>query len=691
MNQESNLSSLTALFSPRNVAVVGASRHPGKLGHTLVKNLLDYRFPGPVYPVNLEGGEVLGLKAYARVSDIKEKMDLVLVSVPAQRVMEAVEDCAATGVSALVILSSGFGEAGTLGQEAEAKIHALAKESGMRVLGPNCMGIYNVHANLNGTYFWELPRLAGKLSFLSQSGAYGGILFKEVHERGLGVSKFVSLGNQLDIGFAELLLHLGADDDTEVIALFVEGIKDGQGYLRAAAAVARKKPIIAMKAGRSQAGTRAARSHTGSMAGVAQAYEAAFKQAGILLVSDTDEFFDLCQALSRWHRHLPRDNRVAIATISGGPCVIASDVCEEQGLAVPLLSQEARALIQRYIPAFGADSNPVDMTPQMAEENFQPCLDALFSAPEVSGVIGINVGLDTPKFSQAFIAAQARQGKPLVAFTLSVPQVKAEFKKADIPVFSSPERAVKAYSGLVKYKRFIDRPESLWLEPGTPASTVKSFLSAGKQSLNEYEAKQVLREYDILTCQEIVAEDFDGAREAARSLGFPLVVKALGEKILHKTEQGAIFLGVSDEDGLRKAVETIRARFPEDKILLQEQIPPGLEVLVGARRDPTFGPVIAFGLGGIWTEILKDLAFRIAPLRPGDAVEMVTEIKGYPLLKGFRGGPAVNEDQLLEVLLKVSDLMTGNPEIEELDINPFIARGEQVVAVDALILLKKPQ
>jgi acetyltransferase len=621
---------LEALFDPKSVAVVGASRSPGKLGHILAKNLVEYRFPGPIYPVNPEGGEILGLKAYPRVTEIPDKVELALISVPAARVVEAVADCAQAGVSVAVVLSSGFGEAGETGRESQLKIRELIQAKGLRLLGPNCMGVYNIQAKLNGTYFWELPRLAGNVSFLSQSGAYGGILFAEATKQGLGVSKFVSIGNQLDIGFPDLLEYLGRDDTTDLLALFIEEIKEGQEFLRVVERVVRVKPVVALKAGRSEAGDRAARSHTGSLAGSWEVYKAACRQAGVILAQETDQFFDLCRTLSRWRNSLPKDNRVAVATISGGPCVIASDTCEEVGLKVPRLEEHTKRELRRYLPFFGADGNPVDMTPQMADENYQPCLEVLGRAEEISGIIAINVGLDKPEFAQGVISAQQIEEKPVVALVIAAPAVASELAQADIPVFPTPERAVRAYQGLVPYRDFLDRVEESWPEPGPPSQELARLAGEGVDCLDEYETKRLLKEHGIPVIDEQVVEGMEDALPIASRLGYPVVVKVLAGGLTHKTEAGGVFMNIESDSALEQAIAAIKDKFPTASILLQRQASPGMEIIIGAKRDQAFGPVVAFGLGGIWTEVLKDVALRVAPLKRVDAQEMIREgIRAY--------------------------------------------------------------
>jgi acetyltransferase len=441
------MESLEALFRPRSVAVLGASRHPEKLGHRLLKNLLEYGFDGRVLPVNPSGEAILGLPSGRA---LMEPVDLALISVPDEHVLRAVKDAAAVMVKAAVILSSGFGETGDAGSRVESAIRKIARSAGTRVLGPNCMGVYNGHGNLNGTYFWELPRQLGGVSFASQSGAYGGMFFREMGRRGLGVSKFASLGNQLDIDHADLLAYFAEDAETKVVGLFVEQVTDGQAFLVAAESAARRKPVLVFKAGRTRAGTRAARSHTGSLAGDARVFEAACRRAGILLAQETEEFFDGLEVLARLGQRLPRDGRVAILTISGGPSVIASDACEELGLEVPALSARTQEELRAYLPPFGATGNPVDMTPQMSQGGYEAAFRKVLGSGEVSGGLLINIGLDVPEFAEAAVGAVRQFRRPLVACTLDTPKIDQILTEEGIPIFPTPERAARAYRLLVR-------------------------------------------------------------------------------------------------------------------------------------------------------------------------------------------------------------------------------------------------
>jgi len=684
------MSDLDVLFNPKSIAVVGASKDPDKLGYILFKNVIDYKFEGNVYPVNPKADVILGRKAYPTVASIPDTIDLVLLSIPHHLVLEVVEECSESQVKSIVILSSGFKEAGEEGEKIQDEIRTICQTSGMRALGPNCMGIYNISGNLNGTYFWELPRIQGNISFISQSGAYGGILFNEIRQRRIGISKFISIGNMVDLSHADLLKYLSTDEDTKTVALFIEGIQDGREFMEAASEVSRLKPVVAFKVGRTEAGIRAAKSHTGAMAGSHEVYEAAFKQSGMIHARDTEEFFDVAMALSSWHSTLPKNNNLAILTISGGPCVAASDTCEEMGLSVPKFSDETRNQIRKFIPYFGADSNPVDMTPQMNTENYDTCVDTVFSQDEIAGVIAINVGLDRKKFASAFVKASKRHKKPVVSFTIDTPELSKIFYDNHIPIYPTPERSVHAYNGLVKYSAYLKtkgtKPKTK--ETKKPSIILKQLREEGKKVLSEHESAKVLEEYEIPTCREHVATDITEAAKYAKDIGYPVVLKINSNEVSHKSEAGGVYLGLKDEVELKEACHKLQKNFSESsEFLIQEFIPPGIELIIGGKRDYTFGPTVAFGLGGVLTEVLKDISLRICPIDKLEAREMIQEIKGYPILKGYRGKTGCDTEAIAKVLVKVSHLLLSNSNITELDVNPLIAHKDKVVAVDSLIIL----
>lgn len=676
---------LEALYKPKSIAVVGASSNPDKLGYVLLKNVIDYGFSGDLFPINPGGCEILGLATKSSLREIGKPVDLVLISIPGSRVPRVVEEAGECGCKSAVILSSGFGESGGEGQVAQDAIIRVCQTTGLRVLGPNCMGIYNNTDNLNGTYFWELPRIKGNVSFISQSGAFGGVMFNEIRAREMGVSKFFSIGNQADITHADLLEALVTDEGTRVIGLFIEAVKDGGRFLQALSKITKDRPVVAFKGGRSEAGIRAAASHTGSLAGDYAVYKAALQEVGAIVVEESEEFFDALMALSR--QKPPQGNRVAILTISGGPCVVAGDLCESLGIEVPLLSEETQKGILELTPPFAAPKNPVDMTPQMNPAHYEACVDLVAGLKDIDGVIAINVGLDRTEYANAFIKAAQKYDKPITSFTIDTPQLSGLFKAAGIPIYPTPERAVKAYQALVKFSLRPTLKPVEFPEAKPVSSVLKEYRRQyGECSLlPEAVAKKALAEYGVPVVDEQVVKIYSSTVRAAQDLGYPLVLKLHAAHIAHKTEAGGVILNIVDEAGLKKAWERLNRDFPSDEMLLQRMVPKGIELIVGAKRDDTFGPVVAVGLGGIFVEIFKDTALGVCPLTDSQAQRMIRSLKSHPIISGYRGQPGVDESSLIEVLLRVSDFMLANPGVVELDINPLIARGDRLVAVDALV------
>ena len=679
---------LTPLFAPRGVAVLGASRNPAKLGHRLVQNLLAPGFSGDVIPVNPSGEAILGRDAVTRVEDLPRGLDLALVSLPAKAVLPAIRALSARGCRMCVILASGFGETGRAGRAVQDEIEAIGRTSGMRIVGPNCMGVVNVAGRLNASYFWDVPRQAGGISFVSQSGAYGGLFFREVRERSLGVAKFLSIGNQSDLGFTECLAWLADDPDTRVVGLFVEGIRDGRAFVAAARRLARAKPVVALKGGRAEAGRRAAGSHTGSLAGAWETYQAAFAAAGIVVVEETEELFDAMVTLEAHGSHPPRDAAVAVLTISGGPSVVAADAAEAAGLRVPALPEERRRALRAHLPDFGADGNPVDMTPQMEPAGFEPSVRLVLEAPEVSGAVAIDIGLDRPEYADALAAAQAATGKPVVACTVDTPDMDRRLRAAGIPLVPGPERAVRAYRALVRHGELGRRVETAPVDrppPALPAGLVAR-LAAARGSLGHADARALLEAYGVLFARERIVATAEEALSAAGEIGYPLVVKTARPDVLHRTEAGGVILGVTDGRALTRAVRALEARVGPGPLLVQEEVPQGLELIVGGRRDPSFGPIVLIGLGGVLAELLRDVSIGLAPLAPETARAMLAEGRRAALLHGFRGVAAVDERALTGVLVGIGHLLLDHAGVAELDVNPLIASGGRLVAVDALVL-----
>lgn len=686
------MADINRLLSPDSVAVIGASTNPEKLGYTLLKNVVDYGFTGDLYPINPRADEILGLKAYPSVSAIGEPVDAALISIPGPAVLSAAEDCAEAGVKFAVVLSSGFGESGSEGMEAEKRISETAAESGTRFVGPNCMGVYNNPGNFNGTYFWELPRREGNVSFVSQSGAYGGIMFNQLRTRGMGVDKFVSVGNMADLNHRHFIEYLTGEESTEVIALFVEGVKEPEEMLKAVRECVRRKPVIIFKAGRSRAGVRAAKSHTGSLAGDYKVFLAAMRSAGAVVCEDSLEFFDLVEALSAAPGKLPRNDAIAIMTISGGPCVVSGDLAEEIGLRVPELDRDTQDELKRLTPPFSATSNPVDMTPQVNPANYHDCVHTVMKLKGIGGCIAINVGLDNPLFSEAFLSARDEYDKPMVSFTIDTPEITKAFREGGVPIFPTPERAVRAYRGLVRAAELREAIESTTQITSEPAKSVeldKILVTGFEGAIDESTAKKIIAEIGIATVREEVHTDLDGAVGFAEKIKYPVAAKIHSAEITHKTESGGVILSITDRGGLQRAFWELKGRFGADsEILIGKMVSGGVEILIGGRLDDTFGPVVTFGLGGTTVEMFGDISLRLCPVSLEEAMGMIKEVRSHPLLTGFRGAKPVNLAKIAESISLISRLMVSYPRITEMDVNPLIAAPDGLTAVDALMVLK---
>ncbi len=680
---------LAPLFAPRRVAVLGVSRSPEKLGHRLLRNLLAWEFPGEVFPVNPRGEAILGVKCVPRVQDLPGGLDLALVSLPAPAVVDAVRALGALGCRAAVVLTSGFGETGEAGRAGQRELARIARSTGVRIVGPNCMGVVNVAGRLNGSYFWDVPRQPGGISFVSQSGAYGGLFFREVRARGLGVAKFLSIGNQVDLGFTECLDWLAADPETRVVALFVEAVRDGAGFVEAARRVTRGKPVVAFKVGRGRAGQRAAGSHTGSLAGEYATYLAAFAAAGIVIAGETEEFFDALEALDAHAARPPASDAVAILTVSGGPSVAAADAAEAAGLRVPALSEGLRQRLREHLPAFGADGNPVDMTPQMEPGGFAPTVHLVLGAPEMAGAVAIDIGLDHAAYGEAVAAAQAATGKPVVACTADTPEVDRRLRAAGIPIFPTPERAVRAYRALWARVAGRHRAAPASRPPRPLPAPLAAALAGAAGPLPHEVSRALLQHYGVGFPAEGTAASVEDALSVAGQIGYPVVVKTARAGLLHKTEAGGVILNVRDGSALREACRALAERFGPAPVLVQQQVAPGLELLVGGRRDPLFGPTVVFGLGGVFAELLREVSVRLAPLGPDEATAVLREGRAAAALRGFRGTPPCDDGTLAVVLVGVGDLLVDQPAISEVDVNPLIARGDLAVAVDALIIVER--
>jgi len=678
------VSDLTPLFAPRAVAVLGVSRNPAKLGYRLLENLKARGFAGAVHPVNPSGEEILGYGTVRRVDDLPLDVDLALVGLPASAVPDAVKALAARRVRAAVILSSGFGEVDADGRGAQADLLATARAAGLRLIGPNCMGVYSAPAKLNGTYFWDLPTAPGGIGIVSQSGAYGGLIFRHLGSRGLGIARFLSIGNQADVELAEVLEYFADDSECSLVACFVESVRDGRRFVRAAERLTASKPVVVLKGGRSDAGRRAAGSHTGPLAESYDVFRAACLPARIVLADETGEFFDAIGSLVTVGARRPLAPRIAILSVSGGPSVVAAGTAERTGLEVPPLGDATGAALRAALPSFAAVGNPVDLTPQVEPLRIDGAVRAVMAEPVIAGAIALSVGLDIPAFAAAVVEAARATGKPAVAFTADAPRITEIFRDGGVPVLPSPERAVRAWRALWQARPRAARraPRAVPLPEDLSAT-----LRRTRGPLTYGEGRRLLEAYGVRFCRERAAESVDDAVAVATALGYPVVIKADAPGLTHKTDVGGVVLDVRDADEVRAACEALHARTGARRMLVQERVGPGVELLLGARRDEHFGPVVALGTGGVLTEVWHDVSVRLAPLNDEDVEAMLDEGARPRLLAGPRGLAPVERAALVALVRAVSDVIASEDRVRDIDLNPVIGAGAALVAVDALVIV----
>jgi acetyl coenzyme A synthetase (ADP forming)-like protein len=685
------------------VAIVGASQNPRKVGHAILNNLIRYNYGGRVYPVNPGPGKILGIKAVDSVLDIDEVLDLAVIAIPAALVPRALRECVQKGVSSTVIISAGFRESGEEGMALEEEISEIVRGSGMRVLGPNCLGVINTSADLNATFAaGMLPR--GKLSFFSQSGALGIAILDWAIGNKIGFSKFISLGNKTDLNETDFIEYFIRDEDTDIILGYIEDVVDGKRFLEVAKRASSVKPIILVKSGGTQAGARAASSHTGALAGSEIAFNAAFKQTGVIRAEGVEDLFETAKAFSS--EKLPAGKRLLIITNAGGPGIIAADMSEKLGLNLPTLSKEITAALASLLPKNASLYNPVDMIGDAGAERYAAVLEHALDDPNIDGFLIIltpQAMIDVEETAKAVIEAAGKTDRPFITSFMGEERVRTSIemlKSASIPNFSYPEPAVRAFRKLGDYRMWREKKESLPPELDTDRDTaaqkVREARKEGRCQLAEDDSRAILACYGFPFPQKLLVASAAEAARAASAIGFPVVMKISSPDILHKTDVGGVKIGVRSAREAREAFEEITRntkRFMPSAfingITVYETVRQGKEVIVGVTYDRTFGHMVMFGLGGIYVEVLRDVSFRIVPVTPDDAYEMVREIRAFPLLKGTRGERPADTDAIVESILKVSCLARDFPEIQEIDINPLVALEKGAIALDARIILSK--
>jgi acyl-CoA synthetase (NDP forming) len=704
---------LSPLLKPESVAIIGVSKNPSRIGGRLFNYLTKHGYQGALSLVNPKYTELNGKRCHPSISDIPNSIDCALIAVPGKHVLGVLNECADSNVKAAIIFSSGFAEMGESGRSAQNEIKTLAETTKMRICGPNCIGVinFNDHTVLSFSQLLEMDTLIpGNIGFISQSGALGGSLVNRAQDNGIGLSYFISSGNEAVLEISDYITHLVGDDRTQVIAAVIEGFRDGSKFIEAAElALEHQKPLIVLKIGETEVGSKAAASHTGSMTGSNAVIDAVFNQHGVIRVNNYDDLFQTASLFSKGRK--PKGNRVGILTSTGGGGIIMADHYTKAGLLVPEPSKKTKAIASEEIAAFGKVSNPFDLTGQIFSdpEMFKRCM-TLFVEEDHFDIIQVNVSMvagQSGKYRAEMLLESIKGSeKPIVTWwaagSLSDTGIHL-LNGSDVALFRSPERCAGAVKALVNYHQFIQaRSETTGHAPDKshviPKEKGARLLKSGKPCLSEHQSKALLNLYGIPVTREQVATSPKEAVQIAEQIGFPVVLKVDSPDILHKTEANAISLGVSSReevlqlyDELLQNAEQYRPNAKMNGILVQEMVQKGTEVMIGMSHDPQFGPTIAFGLGGIFVEVLEDIALKLTPLSKSDAKQMVMQIKGYPILEGVRGKGPSDIEAVIDVLMRISQLaMDWKHIISEIDINPLVVfeNGQGVKALDALIVLK---
>ena len=695
---------LVPLLRPRSIAVIGASRRRDSIGGAVLHNLLQQPFQGPVYPVNPKATHIQSVPSYASIEDVPGEVDLAIIVVPAAMVLATVDACGKKRVKALVVISAGFKEIGGEGLQLEAELRALVKRHGMRLVGPNCLGILNTDPNvmMNAT-FAPLQPPPGRIAFSSQSGALGLAILDYARALNLGISHFVSVGNKADVSGNDLLEFWEQDPGTDLILFYLESFGNPAKFTQIARRVARTKPIVAVKSGRTTAGSRAASSHTGALAGSDAAVEALFRQSGVIRTDTIEELFDT--ALLLGSQPTPAGPRVAILTNAGGPGIMAADACESAGLELPALDPKTVKGLNAFLPPEASTRNPVDMIASAVADSFEKALRLLVADKNVDAVIVIFVPplvTGAQDVARAILAGAAGSKKPVLSCFMGshgVPESLQSLNEGHIPSYSFPEAAARSLARVVRYGEWRSAPAGVVPAlSGVNQDRARAAIASAEAGawMPAPLLAELLAAYGIRTNPLREASTRGEAAVMAKAVGFPAALKIRSPDVVHKSDVGGVRLGIRSEEEAARAFDEIARRLREaepkarfEGVTVERMVAGGIETIVGMTRDPSFGPVVLFGLGGISVELLRDVSLRVAPLTDRDAEEMLREIRGTKLLEGYRGAPPVNRASLLDVLHRVSLLALENPEIGELDLNPVLAfpGDAPALALDARLKL----
>ena len=691
--------SLTDLFHPSSVAVIGASRRKGEVGREVLTNLIE-SFEGEIFPVNPKADRLEGLKCYDRVSHVSADVDLAVIAVPASIVPDVLNECSDSGIKDAIVVSGGFKEVGEEGAKLEEQLKLIARDNGMNVIGPNSLGVISTSSNLNATFAQRMA-LPGNISFMSQSGAFCTAVLDWANEVGMGFNHFVSLGNKAVLDEVDLIEEWDRDEETEVILAYLEGIDRGSRFIERAKDVTTTTPIVVVKSGKTEEGASAAASHTGTLTGSDDAYDAAFDQSGVIRAHNIEELFDFGSILA--HQGPPENRKVGILTNAGGPGVMATDALEGYGLKLARLQDETLDNLEGVLSSLASRQNPIDLTGKADEDDYREALNYMIEDENVGSVLAMSAPaaiFSYPELTQILADAREKTDKPIVGALMGgqlEPEAQENLKEAGVPNYFDPARAVRALSALVKYGdvQEMDRstPSKFSVRKEEAEEKIEKLRKSGSQVIG-LEGLEVLDSYGIPTVPADIARSPEEAADIAEDIGSLVVLKVDSPQIIHKSDAGGVRIGVEPADvawEFSSMMENLTDNRPEAEITgirVQEMVD-GEEVIVGLKRDPQFGPLVMFGLGGIYVEVLKDVSFRVAPFSAHQAREMVKSINGYPILEGVRGKEGVEIDSLVDIVQRVSKFAVDHPKIGELDLNPVMASSDGARVADVRFRLEE--
>jgi acetyltransferase len=689
---------LDRLFSPRSIAVIGASKIVGKVGYLTLSNLVQSGFQGPIVPINSAGGELLGLPVYKQLADYPDAIDLVVIAVPAEMVPAAARDAVAKKAGAVVVVASGFKEAGPEGRALEEELIDICRRGGVRLLGPNCLGVINTAIRMNASFSRRIPQ-AGSMAIFSQSGALCTAMMDIADERELGVSKAISIGNKADITEVDVLEALAEDEDTRVIVGYLEDISDGDRFVKAAEAASSRKPVVILKAGTTAAGTRAAANHTGVLVGKDTAYGAAFKRAGICRADTFDALFDSATALAL--QPTPKGDRVLIITNSGGSGTISADAVEKAGLTVAPLGEDLARQLRRALPHAAFIDNPIDISAAAEPRHYAAAIDITVAEGSFDAILVVLAPqyMTEPAATVRAIVVHLDENMPVLAAFLGGEDImpsRKELAAAGLPFYDSPERAVTALKAMHEYGVWQRRPARQVVRFPVNRRRVERIIYRRQRTdrlrLGEVKSKDILKAYGFQILEGRLTTSPEEAMEIARFIGFPVALKVISPSIIHKSDLGGVRLNLGSAQEVADAFDLMMLRINKlapnaiiGGIYVEKMAEKGLEVIIGMTRDPQFGPMLMFGLGGIFVEVMKDVTFHLAPITENEAAQMLQSTRSYELLQGKRGLKEVDMHAIAVALQRISQLTTDFPQILDLEINPLIVGeiGNEPVVVDA--------